>query len=47
MEVLRQWRCLRNDLEPGVQVGTLGCLRASRYKADLHAWPPSRPRCRH
>ena len=30
-KVLRRVRCLRNDLEPGVQVGTLGCLRASRY----------------
>jgi len=28
---------MRNDLEPGVQVGTLGFHRASRYKADLHS----------
>jgi len=30
------WRCGRNDLEPGVQVGTLWSYRASRYEADLH-----------
>ena len=27
-----------NDLEPGVQVGTLGFRRAFRYKADLHTY---------
>ena len=26
------WRCVRNDLEPGVQVGTRGGLRASRSR---------------
>src|SRR3546814_7252485 len=30
-------RCVRNDLEPGVQVGTLGRLRAFRSRADLHS----------
>ena len=40
------WRCARNDLEPGVQVGTLGSLRAFRYEADLLAWLPLRTRSR-
>ena len=33
-------RCVPNDLEPGVQVGMPGGLRASRCEADLHTWLP-------